>query len=95
MSRGNGYGNHESTRERIMATHDALDPNLRFLSCNTVANWAPAQFDHEYARARLMGQSHRSAVQYVARRITAYEADDTLRDYGPTHPEALPSRQAK
>lgn len=92
MSRGNGYGNHRSTRDKIMAEHDALDPDLRFLSCNAVANWSPATFDSHYCRQRIMGKSHRAAVQFVAQRITDWEAEDTLKDYGPTHPEATPSR---
>lgn len=56
--KGNSYGNFRSTRERIMAEHDALPAELRFLSCNTVANWSPETFQSNYDHARDYGPAH-------------------------------------
>lgn len=89
--KGNSYGNVRSTRERIMAEHGDLPAELRFLSCNTVANWSPDTFQSNYDHARAHGLTNRQAVAKVAARISRYEAEDTLKHYGPTHPEAPPA----
>lgn len=86
--KGNGYGNFRSTRERIMAEHDALPAELRFLSCNTDAKWSAETFQSHYDHARAHGLTNRQAVAKVAARISRNEAEDTLRDYGPAHPES-------
>ncbi len=36
------------------------------------------------------GHGHRAAIRSIAKRIKEWEAEDTLKDYGRTHPEALP-----
>jgi hypothetical protein len=88
---GNGHGK-PTTIYQIMAEHDALHPDLRFLSCYAVTKWAADGIDLLYGRALMMGAGPRTAVAYVAERLEEAQAKFTRRDYGPTHPEASPSR---
>lgn len=83
----NGWGEHATTRERIMAEHDALPAELRFLSCNTVGKWSADSFEQLYDRGCILMGPH-TAVAFTARMIARMEAEDTLRTYGPAHPES-------
>lgn len=84
---GNGHGK-QTTIDQIMAEHDALHPDLRFLSCYAVTKWSGDSIDYLYGRALMLGASHRRAVVYVAARLEEKQASFTRRDYGLTHPEA-------
>lgn len=89
---GNGYGNHTTTRDRLMAEHDQLHPDLRFLSCYTIGKWSADSFERQYHSLRRSGTPHRAAIAKTAAIIAHEEAKDTLHTYGPRHPEALPSK---
>lgn len=86
---GNGYGTHRTDRYTAMREHDALPPELRRVSCYSVAKWSAESLREIYDTGRLMkGLSPAVAVARVARIIAREEAEDTLRDYGRHHPEA-------
>lgn len=88
MSRCNGYGGHFTTRDRLMAEHDALPAPLRALACNSVAKWSAESFSRLYGHARKGGATHREALAQTAAILAAEERQDTRKTYGPSHPEA-------
>ena len=92
---GNGYGTHRSNRYKTMAEHDALPPELRRVSCYSVAKWAAESLLEDYNRGLAMGLSRAAAAARVARLAAEEEQDDTLEAYGPTHPEAPGYRGAR
>lgn len=91
----NGYGTHRTTRARAMAEHDALPPELRRVSCYSVAKWAAECLLEGYNRGLQMGLSRDAAAARVAQRVAEAEWVHTLEAYGPTHPEALAYRGAR
>lgn len=85
----NGYGDHTTSLQKLMAEHDALHPDLRRISCFAVAKWHAGSIVEVYCAARKAGGSHAYALRYAARCIGRCEVEDTLADYGPNHPEAM------
>lgn len=76
----NGYGDYWTTRAAEMAAHDASPPPLRFALQNAVGPWS-AQ--------RMLAAWHNGApVALLTRIIQRGDQSDTLKTYGPTHPEA-------
>jgi hypothetical protein len=91
----NGYGELRTTRKKIMADHDALPAPLRWISANAVAKWAASSIELTYRMHRASGKPHDLALRATAADLRREEAADTLKDYGPAHPEAPPRRDPR
>lgn len=89
MSRGNGYGTARTTRERDLALHDGMPPWLRFVGNYAVAKWDAAGLLVSLQKRRLDGMTSQAAMQDLLAMIARVERADTIRAYGPTHPEAV------
>lgn len=84
----NGYGTFLTTRKAAMAAYDRAAPEVRFLMQNAVANWSPKYLMHEY-RALSEFYPRDRALRRLAGHMNKEERADTLKDYGPLHPEAV------
>lgn len=87
MTRGNGYGPYRTTVDASMMAYDAAPPAVRWLIRNAVAKWAAEPLAKLY-HARREFQTHEAAMRHLSSVIANREAADTLKAYGPAHPEA-------
>ena len=76
----NGWGDYQVTRETNMAAYDTCPPRLR---------WAMAYAQGPYAAPPVL-KAHRDGIPdaVIIRAMRQQDREDTLRHYGPTHPEA-------
>lgn len=77
---GNGQGNFRTSARRDMAAHDACPPLLRYAANYAVQNWA----SEEILKAWRFALSE----QFILRTMRRGDAAETVRTYGPLHPEA-------
>lgn len=92
--KGNGYGSYKTTRDADLAAYDASPPLLRWIARNAVADWAAKPMLKHWRELEAFGIPGRDIARAMASDIRASEARDTLKYYGPTHPEA-PQRPAR
>ena len=91
---GNGYGNVRVTREANMAAYDTAPPPLRWLMRNAVSPYSAVHMVRLYWDMRQKnGLSHRDAVALATQRGQEVDRAETLKAYGPTHPEAGGARR--
>lgn len=83
----NGYGNIQVTRQADMAAYDNAPPQLRWLLRNAVGAFSSQHLVDRYWRNRV-GMGHSAALADCAGAIIAVDQTQTLKAYGPTHPEA-------
>jgi hypothetical protein len=89
----NGYGSWRMTPESDLAAYDRSPPLLRQAQAYAVAKWAAEPQLRDYHKlVREMGYSPQSACQLIMQTMAKAERKDTLKDYGPTHPEAYPAQ---
>ena len=76
----NDWGDCRTTRQADMAAYDRCPPRLR---------WAMAYAQGPYAAPAVL-RVHQAGIPDadIIRAMRRQDAEDTLRHYGPTHPEA-------
>lgn len=85
----NGYGDKLVTRSEDLRAYDALPPLLRRAVAYAVSPWSSWHLQQHYcAIAAKSGRAQ--AAQALIRHMIRGDRAQTLKAYGPSHPEAAP-----
>lgn len=85
--RQNGYGTHKTTMAASMQAYDGASSAVRWTARYAVGKWSCLCLQAKYDDFAIAEGSWDKAAIRLMRWINEQEAKDTLRDYGPAHPE--------